>query len=51
MGKPCSLRDLTGAPGDPAGSRVSPYPTPQKGINTIFDHFRDKPARFLFAIL
>jgi len=25
--------------------------TPKKGINTIFDHFRDKPARAVFLIL
>jgi hypothetical protein len=26
-------------------------PNPKKGINTVFNHFRDKPARYLVLAL
>jgi len=26
-------------------------PNPKKGINTVFNHFRDKPARYVFRFV
>jgi hypothetical protein len=45
------LREINhgGARTNPPGSGVFHTQTSKKGINTIFGHFRDKPARYNFT--
>jgi len=47
------LREINhgGSPTNPPRSGVFHTQTPREGINTIFDHFRDKPARSLKVVV